>query len=62
MLASEIDQTLEVVLPPGMAVERLTANGKSLPVIAQGVRKQGCRLALPRGDAVTLEARFHPDH
>ncbi len=62
VLASQIDQTLDVVLPPGMAVELLTANGKSLPVIAQGVRKQGCRLALAKGDAVTLEARFHPDH
>jgi hypothetical protein len=43
-----------------MLVERLTANGKTLPVIEQGVRKQGCKLALLRGDTVTLDAKFHP--
>jgi len=61
VLVSEIKQTLDVVLPPGMAVERLTVNGKALTVIDQGVRKQGCKLALPKARAVTLEAKFHPE-
>jgi hypothetical protein len=60
VLTSEIKQTLDVVLPPGMVVEQLTANGKPLPVIEQGVRKRGCKLDLPKRDAVTLEARFRP--
>jgi len=43
---------IDVVLPPGMVIGRLTADGKNLPVIEQGVRKQGCKLVLPKGDAV----------
>ena len=58
VLTSEINQTLDVVLPPGMVVQRLTANGRPLPVIEQGVRKQGCKLKLPKGNAVTVEAKF----
>ncbi|MGA2032609.1 MAG: glycoside hydrolase N-terminal domain-containing protein [Thermoguttaceae bacterium] len=61
VLTSEIDQTIDVVLPPGMVVERLTADGKVLPVVEQGVRKQGCKLALSKGVALTLDAKFHAD-
>lgn len=61
VLTSDMAQTLDVVLPRGMAVERLAADGKALPIIEQGVRKQGCKLSLSPGQAVTLEAKFHPD-
>ena len=59
VLTSQIEQTIDLVLPPGMVVDQLTANGKALPVIEQGVCKQGCKLALPKGNAVTVEAKFH---
>jgi hypothetical protein len=61
VLNSENKQTLDLVLPPGMAADELTFNGKAQKVIEQGVRKVGCRLTLPKGKAVTVEARFHPD-
>lgn len=59
VLTSQIEQTIDVVLPSGMVVNRLTADGKALPVIEQGVHKQGCQLDLPSGDAVTIEVKFH---
>ena len=61
VVTSPIEQVIDLVLPPGMVVERLTAGGKALPVVEQGVRKQGCKLVLPKGSAVTVEAKFHPD-
>ena len=59
VLTSQVEQTIDVVLPSGMVVNRLTANGKALPVIEQGVHKQGCQIDLPSGDAVTIEVKFH---
>jgi len=58
-LTSQIEQTLDVVLPIGVVVDQLTANGETLPVIEQGVRKQGCKLDLPGGDTVTIKVKFH---
>lgn len=41
--------------------DELRVNGKAQKTIEQGVRKQGCTLTLPKGKAVTVEAKFHPD-
>jgi hypothetical protein len=61
VLTAEQKQTIDLALPPGMVAERLTVNGKPVEVIEQGVRKQGCKLALAKGRAITVEAKFHPE-
>jgi hypothetical protein len=57
-LHSEITQTVAVVMPPGATVTHLSVNGKSEKVVEEGVDKQGCSLALPKGKQVTIEAKF----
>ena len=58
VLTSDAAQTLALALPPDAVISRLTVNGKAQPVTTQGLRKQGCRLSLPKGKPVTIEARF----
>jgi len=60
VLTSDVEQKIALVLPPGMAVDRLTADGKPQAVVEQGVRKLGCNLDLPKGKSVTVEASFQP--
>lgn len=59
-LTSEVEQGIDLVLPPGMAIDRLTVDGAAATVVPQGVRKQGCKLTLPAGRPVAIEAKFHP--
>ena len=61
VLTSDLKQTLVLVLPPRMLMDKLTLDGRPLAVTDQGVRKQGCQLSLPKGRPVTIEAKFHPD-
>lgn len=59
-LTSDVAQKIALVLPPGMVVDALTVDGQAVTPTAQGVRKQGCGLALPAGKTVKIEAKFHP--
>ena len=59
VLTSDAAQTLALVLPPDAVIDSLTVDSTARPVTTQGVRKQGCTLHLPEGQAVTIEARFH---
>jgi len=59
VLTSDAAQTLALVLPPGASVDSLTVDGAVRPATPQGVRKMGCVLHLPKGRAVTVQARFH---
>ena len=61
VIASEVTQEIDLVLPPGVTADSLTVNGKAQTVIPQGARKPGCKLILPKGKSVVIEARFHPD-
>jgi hypothetical protein len=58
VLTSDAAQKVTLVLPPGVAVNELTVDGRSTPASEQGVKKQGCELTLPAGKAVTINARF----
>jgi hypothetical protein len=60
-ITSDIEQDTALVLPPGMVMEKLTVNGTAQTPVSQGVRKQGCKLTLPKGVPVVIEAKFHPD-
>jgi len=60
-ITSDLQQEIDLVLPPKMVVYRLTVNGINQVVVPQGVRKQGCRLNLPTGKSVVIETKFHPD-
>lgn len=59
VLTSDAAQTLALVLPPGAIIDGLTVDGAACLATAQGVRKQGCTLHLPKGRAVTVNAFFH---
>jgi hypothetical protein len=48
------------VLPPSMVADKLTVNGVTQTVVPQGVGKQGCKLILPKGKRLVIEAEFHP--
>ncbi len=58
-LTADNAQTLALVMPPHATVTRLTVGGQAQPVTEQGAGKQGCRLSLPKGKAVTVAASFH---
>ena len=60
-LKSFIDQTIDLVFPLDTIIDRLTAEGTARVVISQGVRRTGCRLYLPVGKPITVEAKFHFD-
>ena len=60
-ITSDVTQEIDLVLPPGMVADKLTVNGKSQSIFSQGIRKQGCKLTLPKGKSVVLAAKFHPD-
>ncbi len=59
-LTSGSKQQLALVLPPGMAVDKLTINGKAATATLQGVHKQGCTLTLNAGHTTNIEARLRP--
>jgi hypothetical protein len=59
VLISDIDQSIILTLPPNAIADRLTADRKPQTITVEGVRKQGCKLLLPKGKEVTIEARFH---
>jgi hypothetical protein len=58
VLTSGIAQKVALVLPRDAVAESITADGKAQMAVEQGVHKQGCMLALPKGKAVTVEVRF----
>lgn len=60
-ITSDVIQEIDLVLPPKMIIDKLTVDGIDKVVTPQGVRKQGCKLMLPYGKPVVIEAKYHPD-
>jgi hypothetical protein len=59
ILTPDHDQTIDLVMPPGAVVTHLVVNKTAQTIVAQGVEKQGCRVALRGGKATMVQALFH---
>ena len=60
-ITSGVAQEIILTLPPGMVADNLIVNGTAQRLTPQGMRKHGCKLGLPEGKPVTIEAKLYPD-